>query len=155
MVLSTTKPTGWKATDFTLKGIDGKTYSLADVRGPKGTVAAFICNHCPYVKASIDRFHRVTRCRKAKGSQQSAGRGVLFADLNSAKFCLISKMRGGIYLICMERHRFLTSSQNAVPTYCVQRELVPIPESVQGPATRQIAQSEPAAFIGAVWQDGC
>jgi len=46
---------GWKAHDFALKGVDGKTYSLADVRGPKGTVVVFICNHCPYVKASIDR----------------------------------------------------------------------------------------------------
>ena len=24
---------GWKAHDFALKGVDGKTYSLADVRG--------------------------------------------------------------------------------------------------------------------------
>ena len=46
---------GWKARDFALKGVDGKTYSLADVRGPKGTLVIFICNHCPYVKASIDR----------------------------------------------------------------------------------------------------
>jgi len=46
---------GWKARDFVLKGVDGKTYSLADVRGPKGTLVVFICNHCPYVKASIDR----------------------------------------------------------------------------------------------------
>jgi peroxiredoxin len=46
---------GWKARDFALKGVDGKTYTLADVRGPKGTLAVFICNHCPYVKASIDR----------------------------------------------------------------------------------------------------
>src|ERR1700758_2856487 len=46
---------GWKARDFALKGVDGKTYRLADVRGPKGTLVAFICNHCPYVKASIDR----------------------------------------------------------------------------------------------------
>ena len=44
-----------KARDFKLKGVDGKSYTLADVRGPKGTVVAFICNHCPYVKASIDR----------------------------------------------------------------------------------------------------
>jgi len=55
MVLSLTKPMGWKATDFTLKGVDDKTYSLADVRGPKGTVVVFICNHCPYVKSSIAR----------------------------------------------------------------------------------------------------
>ena len=47
--------TGWKARGFALKGIDGKTYSLSDVRGPKGTVVVFICNHCPYVKASITR----------------------------------------------------------------------------------------------------
>jgi peroxiredoxin len=46
---------GWKAHDFALKGVDGKTYSLADVRGPKGMLVVFICNHCPYVKASIDR----------------------------------------------------------------------------------------------------
>jgi peroxiredoxin len=46
---------GWKARDFALKGIDGKTYTLADVRGPKGTLIVFICNHCPYVKASIGR----------------------------------------------------------------------------------------------------
>jgi peroxiredoxin len=41
---------GWRAQDFALKGVDGKTHSLADVRGPKGTLVVFICNHCPYVK---------------------------------------------------------------------------------------------------------
>ena len=46
---------GWKARDFALKGVDGKTYTLADVRGPRGTLVVFICNHCPYVKASIGR----------------------------------------------------------------------------------------------------
>jgi peroxiredoxin len=46
---------GWKASDFALAGTDGKIYALADVRGPKGTLIAFICNHCPYVKASIGR----------------------------------------------------------------------------------------------------
>jgi peroxiredoxin len=46
---------GWKAKDFALKGVDGKTYALADVRGPEGTLVVFICNHCPYVKASIGR----------------------------------------------------------------------------------------------------
>jgi peroxiredoxin len=46
---------GWKAKGFALNGVDGKTCSLADVRGPKGTLVVFICNHCPYVKASIGR----------------------------------------------------------------------------------------------------
>jgi peroxiredoxin len=55
MVFGHAKPMRWKATDFALGGIDGKTYSLGQVRGPKGTVVVFICNHCPYVKASIAR----------------------------------------------------------------------------------------------------
>ena len=46
---------GWRAPDFSLEGIDGKTYSLADVRGPKGTLVMFICNHCPYVKSISGR----------------------------------------------------------------------------------------------------
>jgi len=49
---------GWKAPDFTLPATDGKTYSLGDIRGPKGTLVMFICNHCPYVKAVIDRIVR-------------------------------------------------------------------------------------------------
>jgi peroxiredoxin len=55
MILDTTHAIGWKANDFALQGIDGKTYSLAEVRGPKGTLVIFICNHCPYMKASISR----------------------------------------------------------------------------------------------------
>lgn len=46
---------GWKPPDFSLKGVDGKTYSLADIRGPNGTLVMFICNHCPYVKAIAER----------------------------------------------------------------------------------------------------
>jgi peroxiredoxin len=57
MALATTNicDFGWKARDFALKGVDGKTWSLADVRGSKGTLVVFICNHCPYVKAVIGR----------------------------------------------------------------------------------------------------
>lgn len=55
MILNTTHPIGWKARDFALHGIDGKTYSLAQIRGPNGALVAFLCNHCPYVKASITR----------------------------------------------------------------------------------------------------
>jgi|HubBroStandDraft_3_1064219.scaffolds.fasta_scaffold923939_2 hypothetical protein len=38
---------GWMARDFRLQGSDGKTYSLAEVRGLKGTFVVFICNHRP------------------------------------------------------------------------------------------------------------
>jgi len=65
MVLNTTHALGWKARDFALRGIDGRTYSLAEVRGPNGTLVVFICNHCPYVKASISRI--VTEANALRG----------------------------------------------------------------------------------------
>lgn len=37
---------GWKAPEFSLPGIDGRTYRLADVRGPKGLLVMFICKNC-------------------------------------------------------------------------------------------------------------
>ena len=49
---------GWKAVDFDLPGVDGKRYSLASARGPNGLLVMFICNHCPYVKAVLDRIVR-------------------------------------------------------------------------------------------------
>ena len=47
---------GWKAPDFSLPDLQGKKLSLEDIRGPKGILVAFICNHCPYVKAVIGNF---------------------------------------------------------------------------------------------------
>lgn len=47
--------TGWDAPDFSLKGTDGKIYSLKDAKGPKGIVVMFICNHCPFVQAVADK----------------------------------------------------------------------------------------------------
>ena len=46
---------GWKAPDFALPATDGRAYGLADIRGPKGTLIVFICNHCPYVTGAIGR----------------------------------------------------------------------------------------------------
>jgi peroxiredoxin len=58
---------GTPAPDFRLPATDGRTYTLADVAGEKGTVIAFICNHCPYVKASIDRFIADARALMKEG----------------------------------------------------------------------------------------
>jgi len=49
---------GWNAVDFDLPGVDGKRYRIADVRGEKGLLVMFICNHCPYVKAVRERIVR-------------------------------------------------------------------------------------------------
>jgi peroxiredoxin len=58
---------GWSAPDFTLPGTDGRHWSLTDVRGPKGTLVVFICNHCPYVKAILPRLIRDARDLAALG----------------------------------------------------------------------------------------
>lgn len=56
-----------KLIDFSLKGTDGRTHSLADVKGKNGTVVMFICNHCPYVKGVIDRLVDDAKAMQAEG----------------------------------------------------------------------------------------
>ncbi|MEK7206580.1 MAG: thioredoxin family protein [Pseudomonadota bacterium] len=46
------------APDFRLPGVDGKIWTLAEARGKNGLLVMFICNHCPYVKAVLDRLIR-------------------------------------------------------------------------------------------------
>lgn len=49
---------GWPAPDFSLPGTDGRQHTLASCRGENGLLVAFICNHCPYVRAILDRLLR-------------------------------------------------------------------------------------------------
>ena len=49
---------GWEAPNFSLKAVDGNIHSLNDLKGPNGTLIVFMCQHCPYVKAIIDKLVR-------------------------------------------------------------------------------------------------
>ncbi|MGF1503181.1 MAG: thioredoxin family protein [Paracoccaceae bacterium] len=49
---------GWKAPEFSLPDLDGRTRSFADIAGPKGTLLVFLSVHCPYVKAVEARIAR-------------------------------------------------------------------------------------------------
>lgn len=64
--------------DFTLPATDGRTYALADLRGARGTLVMFICNHCPYVQSILDRIVRDAR------AMQAAGIGVVAISSNDA-----------------------------------------------------------------------
>ena len=66
---------GWKAPEFELSGVDGERHRLSRLRGEKGTLVMFICNHCPYVKAVLDRIIRDTR--------ELAGHGVVSVAIMS------------------------------------------------------------------------
>ena len=52
---------GAPAIDFNLPGTDGRHWSLQQCAGERGLLVMFICNHCPYVKAILDRIIRDTR----------------------------------------------------------------------------------------------
>lgn len=58
---------GLPAIAFALPGVDGKTWSLQQCKGPKGLLIMFICNHCPYVKAVRERIVRDVQELKALG----------------------------------------------------------------------------------------
>ena len=58
--LQTAPQLGTKAPPFRLPATDGRTYALSDVAGRNGTVVAFICNHCAYVRAVVGR----NRCHR-------------------------------------------------------------------------------------------
>lgn len=46
---------GWTAAPFELPDTEGCTRTLDSLRGPKGLLLMFICNHCPYVLAVADK----------------------------------------------------------------------------------------------------
>jgi len=58
---------GDPAPDFSLLGIDGKTYSLADFRGSPFLIVIFLSNHCPVSHAAETRFIPFVAGLKGKG----------------------------------------------------------------------------------------
>ena len=58
---------GASAPDFSLKGVDGKTYSLASFANKKILVIIFTCNHCPTAQAYEDRIIQLTKDYSNKG----------------------------------------------------------------------------------------
>ena len=58
---------GAGAPDFSLPGVDSRTWTLADCLGENGLLVMFICNHCPYVKAINHKLVRDTAELKTLG----------------------------------------------------------------------------------------
>ena len=66
---------GDSAPDFSLPGVDGKTWRLPDFGDKPVLCVIFMCNHCPYVKATIDRLITLQR--------DYAGKGVSLVGINA------------------------------------------------------------------------
>ena len=58
---------GDKATDFKLKSVDGKMYSMSDYKDAKGFIVVFTCNHCPFAVKYEDRVIELAKKYKPKG----------------------------------------------------------------------------------------
>ena len=58
---------GAKAPDFSLTGVDGKTYTLNYFKNSPILVIVFTCNHCPTAQAYEDRVIRLAADYKSKG----------------------------------------------------------------------------------------
>ncbi len=58
---------GKKAENFQLKSTNNELITLDKIRGEKGTLIMFICNHCPYVKAIIKDIVKDTSLLKTEG----------------------------------------------------------------------------------------
>lgn len=71
VLMSFTNPTGYKvgdkATDFKLKSVDNKMYSMADYKDAKGFIVVFTCNHCPFAVKYEDRIIDLAKKYKSRG----------------------------------------------------------------------------------------
>lgn len=58
---------GTSAPDFSLPGVDGKTYSLSNFSAAPVLVVVFTCNHCPTAQAYEERLKQLTSDYTPKG----------------------------------------------------------------------------------------
>ena len=63
---------GEKAKNFNLLSTENRKITLEDVKGEKGTLIMFICNHCPYVKAIIKEIVQDMKFLESLGIKSAA-----------------------------------------------------------------------------------
>ncbi len=77
-VQSTMVPLGTQAPTFDLPAPDGSTWTFDRAAGPRGTLVAFLCNHCPYVR------HIAVPLGALVAQWRQAGLGVIGINSNDA-----------------------------------------------------------------------
>ncbi|MCA8867024.1 MAG: thioredoxin family protein [Rhodobacteraceae bacterium] len=110
---------GWKAPPFTLPATDGRNYSLDDIRGPNGTLIMFICNHCPYVLAVLDRIIRDARELKSLGigvAAISANDAATYPEDSFANMAKMAKEQGFGFPYLYDESQLVARAYDAVCT---------------------------------------
>jgi peroxiredoxin len=82
---------GDAAPDFSLKGVDGKTYTLADFKEAPALMVVFLSNHCPYSHAAETRLLPLAKEFKDKGLavvaiNPNSPEGVSITELGYSKY---------------------------------------------------------------------
>ncbi|MGB0167185.1 MAG: redoxin family protein, partial [Luteibaculum sp.] len=63
-------PLGIAAPAFNLPDVkDNQSKTLEELKGKKGTLVAFICNHCPYVQHVLPQFTAMANSYLKEGVQ--------------------------------------------------------------------------------------
>ncbi len=68
----------WVDADVKMKNVDGSKVSINDIKGKKGTLVIFTCNHCPFV---IDWQTRMVELANTYGKK---GFGIIFINSNDS-----------------------------------------------------------------------
>jgi peroxiredoxin len=53
--------------DVPMRGVDGRSVSIADVAGARGTLVIFTCNHCPWARAWESRIVELGNAYRERG----------------------------------------------------------------------------------------
>ncbi|NQZ32909.1 MAG: thioredoxin family protein [Oceanospirillaceae bacterium] len=99
MLLETPKAeNGTTAEPFTLSDPKGASYSMSELQGKNGLLIAFICNHCPYVKAIASRL-----VEDAKRLQEA---GINVVAINANDYNQVPQDSPANMLLFAEKHSF-------------------------------------------------
>ena len=101
---------GQNAYDFNLICTNKKTWNLDNLKGERGLLIFFICNHCPYVKAIIPKLVKVTNTLIDHGINSV---GIMSNDVSDypedsfENMDKIAKKINFLFLIYMTKHKKL------------------------------------------------
>lgn len=109
----------WLAPSFTLKGTDGGMHSLESLKGTKGTLIVFICNHCPYVQKQLGRLTSLTTQLKMIGINVVAinpNDAVAYPDDSFEEMQKLAKEKGFNFPYLVDATQEVAKSYSAICT---------------------------------------